>query len=338
MPSEHANPGPIMQLATGYWSSATFLAACELGVFGLLSSAALPASEIAAQLGADPRATEMLLDACVGLNLLVKDSSPLPAYSDTPETAAFLTPGRPGFLGEAIGWSADQFAAWGRLAESVRTGAPAAAPALHLGEEPEQTRRFVLGMHRRAMGVAQGLVHLLDFDGISKLLDIGGGSGAYGMLLARKYPAMKVTVLDLPAIVAISAELIAEAGASDRVQVRPADAVTGDYGESDVDGVLFSGVLHQMAPPTVRRMLAGAHRALITGGRIVISDMMLEADKTRPVFSTLFSLQMLLTSEAGAVFSADECADWLRAAGFVEVAIRPCPPPLPYTIVTGRKS
>jgi ubiquinone/menaquinone biosynthesis C-methylase UbiE len=337
MADNRPDPTQIMELATGYWASAALLAANELNVFGALGEGSRTAEEVAEACGASVRAASMLLDACVGLGLLVKSTDDAEAqYANASASAAFLVPGRPGYLGNALRWSADQFALWGNLAESVRRNTPATDPEKHLGEDPEQTRNFVLGMHNRALGVARGVVPFLDLSGTETLLDVGGGPGTYATLLAQKYPGLQVTVLDLPEVAAIARELIAEAGMSERVQTLPGNAVTGDYGINAYDAVLFSGVLHQMAPDTIRQMLHKARRALKPGGRVIISDIMLEPGKNGPPFATLFSLQMLLSSNEGAVFSAEECASWLAEAGFAQATARRLPPPLPYYVVTGR--
>jgi ubiquinone/menaquinone biosynthesis C-methylase UbiE len=337
MAENRPDPGQIMQLATGYWASAALLAANDLRVFGALAEGPRTVEEIVAACHAPVRSMAMLLDACAGLGLLTKDTSGDTArYANTPAAAAFLVPGGPGYLGDALRWSADQFALWGQLPGAVRLDAPPIEPARHLGGDPEQTRTFVLGMHNRARGVARGVVPFLDLSGVRTLLDVGGGPGTYATLLAQKYPNLRVTVLDLPHIVAIAAELVAEAGMSERVQMLPRDATQEDYGDAAFDAVLFSGVLHQMAPGTIRQMLQKARRALKPGGRILISDIMLDPAKTSPPFATLFSLQMLLTSEEGAVFSAEECADWLVEAGFADVATQHLPPPLPYCVASGR--
>ena len=86
-----------------------------------------------------------------------------------------------------------------------------------------------------------------------------------------------------------------------------------------------------------KKLFAKAHTALQPGGKLVVSDIMLDATKTQPTFATLFSLQMLLTSEHGAVFSAAACLEWLEQAGFASVQAQTLPPPLPYVVVTGRK-
>jgi SAM-dependent methyltransferase len=322
------DPTPLYQLATGYWPSATLLAANDLGVFPAIANGAGTAAEIAGAIQADARATEILLDACVGLQLLTKTGA---RYQLTPAAADFLIPSSARYLGAALRWSADQYAAWGKLAAAVRTGHPAVDPAQHLGADPAQTRAFVLGMHQRAQGIARGVVPFLDFSGCRHLLDVGGGPGTYAGLLAQKYPDLRVTVLDLPGIVAVARELIH----SPAVTTQAGDATTGEYGVAQYDAVLFSGVLHQMNPATIQRMLAGARRALRPGGRVIVSDMMLDATKTQPGFSTLFSLQMFLTTTGGAVFAANECVAWLTAAGFTGVRTQTLPPPLPYTVISG---
>ena len=328
------DPSAIMQLATGYWASAVLLAANELGVFKALVHGAQPAPDIADGLRVDAQALARLLDACCGLNLLAKqgDNYILPSVS-----AAYLVPGEPAYLGNALRWARDQYSGWGRLADSVRTGSPAVEPEKHLGGDPAETRTFVLGMHDRAMGVARGVVRHLDLEGCDNLLDVGGGPGTYSILLAGHYPNLRATVLDLPGVIAVADELIAEQGLQDRVDTRAGDATFGDYGENRYDAILFSGVLHQMAPATIERMFAAAHRALKSGGRVLVSDIMADATKTQPVFAALFSLQMLLSSREGGVFAVESCEAWLEEAGFHSVTVERIPPPLPYTVVTARK-
>ena len=89
---------------------------------------------------------------------------------------------------------------------------------------------------------------------------------------------------------------------------------------------------------TIRTMFRGAWQAVNAGGRVVVSDLMLDPSKTRPPFSSLFSLQMLLTTDHGAVFSAAECVTWLHEAGFRDITTTQLPPPLPYTVIVARRS
>jgi len=327
------DPSALHQLATGYWASAVLLSANDLGVFAALPDGDATADELAASLKLDRRATALLLDACVALSLLVKGGE---RYRLAPG-ADFLVPGRPGCLAGAFRWLAEQFALWGRLSDAVRGGGPVTRPELHLGDDPDRTRAFVLAMHERAAATAPAVVPALDLAGCRSLLDVGGGPGTYAALLAVAYPDLRVAVLDLPGVSAVARELLAASPARDRIELVPADATQGRYGTACHDAVLFSGVLHQFGPDAIRAMLAGAHRTLRPGGRVFVCDLMLDATRTWPAFSALFSLQMLLTSRDGAAFAADDCVAWLAEAGFTPVEVVPLPPGLPYTLLRATK-
>jgi precorrin-6B methylase 2 len=329
-----------MQLATGYWNSAVLLSANELNLFSLLAEGPLPVAQIAIRLQCDPHSLVRLLDACVGMGLLTREERPSqPVYANTQTGAAFLVQGQPGYLGEALRWSAAQYAAWGDLTTAVRNNAPVQPASLHLGGDPQATRTFVLGMHNRALATAHGVLPYLDFAQTHKLLDVGGGPATYAVLLAQKYPQLQIIVLDLPEVIAIAQELIQQAGGEHaaRIHTRAGNATTEGYGSEEFDGVLFSGVLHQMDTKTIADMLRRAWQALRPGGRVVISDIMLESTKTQPVFAALFSLQMLLTSEGDGVFAASECVEWLEQAGYGDISEQRLPPPLPYTVIEASK-
>jgi SAM-dependent methyltransferase len=321
-----------MQLATGYWASAALLAANRVGVFGALADGAKSLSEIVAATGTTERGLRPLLESVIGLGFVTFEGG---AYSIAPAAAAFLVPGRPGSLASGLEWSFQQMPAWANLAEAVKSGSPAVPPKDMLGGDPEQTRTFVSAMRERAMGPAHGVAGFLPMEGVQSLLDVGGGPGAYAAVLARRNPTLQVTILDLPDIVEAAKPWVAEQGLAERVQFIPGDATGGEYGEGQYDAALLSGVLHRMSPETCQRMIAGAAKALRPGGRVMVVDMMLSDDRSGPLFSALFSLQMLLTTEEGAVFAKGECADWMRSAGLTEVESKDLPQPLPYSLVTG---
>jgi hypothetical protein len=72
------------------------------------------------------------------------------------------------------------------------------------------------------------------------------------------------------------------------------------------------------SPEENRQLLARAYQALAPHGRLVISDFILDADKTAPRFAALFALNMLVGTRAGASYSEPEYDAWLKEAGFGE--------------------
>lgn len=328
----------LMRLTTACWESAVLATACELDLFDVLEEGARTAEEVAMQARADRRATRMLLEACTALGLLTRHTDgDVPRYASAPLAARYLTRSSPTCMLDAVRWALAQYPIWGQLTQSVRSGQPAVSPQGHLGGDPERTRAFVMAMHQRALGMARGIVPFLPMDGVQELLDAGGGSGALACLLAEQYPSLRVTVLDLPPVVAIADTLIAQRGLSDRVRTRAGDATQEDYGVNAFDAVLFFGVLHQMAPETIQILLERAGRALRPGGQVLICDLMTDDAGDHPPLVALFALQMLLTSHRGDVFSVHDAARWLEQAGFERIAGQALPPPLPYTLLRAQR-
>jgi ubiquinone/menaquinone biosynthesis C-methylase UbiE len=326
--------GAIVEMASAYYASATLFAALECGVFERLAQTpGAGATELAAASGADERGLRLLLDACAALGLLVKEGE---VYFNSPAAAQALVPGAPQDLTGAIRYNQDVYPAWGRLAALARTGLPVEAPERHLGADPERTRRFVLAMHGRALGIGRAVVPMLDLSGVRRLLDVGGGPGTFSVLMARAVPELECTVLDLPPVAAVAAELIAEAGLSRRVRT-----LAGDYHKTPFppaqDAVVFFGVLHQEPPAAIRALLRRAAAALKPGGHVHVLDMMTDASRTRPLFPALFALNMALTARHGWVFADRELAGWLTEAGFVDCRTAPAPPPMPHTLMSARK-
>jgi len=327
------DPGPIFQMATGYWASQTFLTANRIGLFETLAGGPLTVEGVAARLATAPRATRLLMNACAALGLLHRDGA---QYSNSPSAAAFLVPGSPGYLGDSLLYADDLYRTWADLETAVRSGAPPAPPEAILGDDPIKTRHFVRGMHHRAIGVGRALVEMLDLTGRRRLLDVGGGPGTYSCLLAGRFPELRCTVLDLPPVVTIAREIIAALSAADRV-----DTLAGDFHDTDFpadnDVVLISGLLHRESEDGCREAFRRAGAALRPGGLLVVSDVMTDEGGDAPPFATLFGLNMLLTSTDGGVHSHAGCQRWMAEAGFQQVTARPFPPPMPHWVVTGTR-
>jgi len=322
-------------MASAFYESCVLFAASDLGLFDKLAGLGeADARTMAKACGLDPRGARLLLDACVALELLAKDED---RYRNSPATAAFLVSGSPADLSGAIRYNRDVYGAWGKLAELARTGRPVEPPELHLGKDPERTRTFVLAMHGRAMGIGQAVIPHLDLAGRKSVLDVGGGPGTYSILIARAFPEVTCTVLDLREVVRIAQEIISQAGLGDKVRT-----LAGDYHNllfpADQDAVIFFGVLHQENPDSIRDLLRRAHQALVPGGVVYILDMMTDASHTRPKFSALFALNMALTTPHGWVFSEDELRAWLEEAGFSGFNCRPLPPPMPHWLALAKKA
>jgi hypothetical protein len=68
-----------------------------------------------------------------------------------------------------------------------------------------------------------------------------------------------------------------------------------------------------------RDIFRRAHQALAPNGRLVVQDFILNSEKTGPQQAALFSLNMLVNTDAGASYSEFEYTHWMKAAGLTEV-------------------
>lgn len=327
------DPSLIVRLSTAYWESQTLLTANRLRLFDLLADGARSSDEVAAGLCLDPRSTALFLRACVGLGFLAESAG---RFENAPVAAMFLVTRSPAFMGNVIRYSDQLYTAWGGLEEALRSGRPALPAAVYLGDDPARTRGFVQAMHERALGIARALVGLLDLQGRRAMLDVGGGPGTYSVLLTERFPGLRAEVLELPGVAAVARELVAAAGASDRVTLRDGDYHSADFG-SGKDVVLMSGMFHRESEQACRSLIARAAACLDSGGLLVVSDVFTDEGGSHPSFAAMFGLNMMLTAPDGGVHADADVKRWMADSGFRDLRMVALPPPMPHRVVLGVK-
>jgi 3-hydroxy-5-methyl-1-naphthoate 3-O-methyltransferase len=154
-----------------------------------------------------------------------------------------------------------------------------------------------------------------------RLLDIGGGSGVYAIAVTRAFPLARATVLEASPVDGIARRTISAAGLDGRIDVVTADMFT-DAWPADHDTHLFSNVLHDWNEADCRRLLAKSVAALPDGGRLLIHDMLLDDDKSGPLWAAEYSV-LLTTVTQGRLYSAAEIGGWLAELGLVIMAQAP---------------
>jgi hypothetical protein len=328
------NPSPIIEMATAYWQSATLLAGVRLNVFDHLAKSAQNIKDLSEKLQTTEVAVDTLMTGLRSLGLVEKNGD---VYQNSPLSQAFLVPGQPQFIGTALLYNADVYPLWGQLSEVILKGDVTKAPELYLGEDEGKTRRFVQGMHDRALGVGRAVAQVIDFSQSSYLADFGGGPGTYSALLTQKHPNLKADVLDLPAVVKVASEIVEKMGSKERVTCLAFDYYQDLLSKHKYDAVLISGVLHREQPAQVQAIFKDVADALPVGGVLYISDVMLNDDRSGPIFSAMFALNMRILSHDGRCHSVQEQREWLSAVGLEVEAVHQLPAPINYTVIRAIK-
>ncbi len=306
-------PDDLARMVRGYQESRIMLTAIELDVFTAVGGGATGAT-VAQRCGTDRRATELLLNALVALGALRLAGD---RYANTPATAQSLVAGAPDDARIALRHNLSLWTTWSSLTEAVRAGHTALRPEMR-DRDDDWTVPFIAAMHRGAAERAPLVVEAVGAERVGRMLDVGGGSGAYAIAFAQANPKLTAVVLDLPTVLPITESHVGDAGLAQRVTTRAGDLRRDDLG-SDFDLVFLSSICHMLGPDGNRELLARCARALAPGGRVVSQDFILEPERTAPRQAVLFAVNMLVGTEAGSTYTEAEYASWMSAAGLAEV-------------------
>ena len=298
--------------------SAALAAAVRLGLFDALAPGALPLERLAERIGVANRPLGHLVRALVAMQLLVEGPGGIELSA---EAATELVKDEPGSLCGLIDLEVENFLTPGLILEAILRDAPSvyggADPwEAHRGD-PERARAFTAAMHAISLRPGEALAERLDFARGGRLLDLGGGSGALSIALARRWPELRCTLVDLPEVCSLAEQYVAAAGLERRVETLAADFF--DDPLPLADWVLLSQILHDWSPRRGEALLRQVRGLLRPGGRVLVHEKLVEDDGRGPLANALVDLDMLVWTE-GQQYSPRSLARLLRRSGFEVVS------------------
>jgi SAM-dependent methyltransferase len=306
-------PDSILAMARSFVKSRIVLSAAELGLFDILARSPRSAADLAADIGADPRALAMLLDALAAIGLLAKSDD---RYRCEDSVSNLLSRGGAESVVPMLLHSAHMWRTWSRLTEIV--GGPVLSERAESDEA--RTRAFIGAMNVIGSRAAPEFVASVDVGGARRLLDVGGGSGIYTRAFLERAPEMCATIFDRPSVLPITRGFMEHAGLLDRVGL-----VAGDFTQDDLppghDLAFVSAIIHQNSPEENVALFRKVYAALVPGGRILVRDHVMSEDRLHPESGALFAINMLVATADGGTFTFAEIKAWLEEVGFVDVRL-----------------
>jgi len=319
----------VLDLLDAHFTSTALGAALEMGLFRLLAERPLHPAGVAQALGIPVGRCNFWLQILSRAGLIE-------------ETAAGYQPSAIALSAILGAYTAET---WALLAEEARERLPglrdlplrirqagstwaASGPTpkdyvARMADDPERARRFTRMLREIHTPLAEEIERSLDLAGVSRLMDLGGGSGVVSLSLARRRPGLTAVVVDVASVCAAGREIAAEESLEERVRYHPADFLRDDLPGG------FDMVLECDVNVFSQDLFRKVHAALLPGGRFVIVDQLSPAPGIAPAswLHWAFERSLIDPGFTGPPTAAEVRA-LLQAAGFrvlSETTLSPIP-------------
>ncbi len=250
--------------------------------------------------------------------MIEQDSSDLyrPALPDLAQLTMWITP-------------------WGQLTQAICDDQPARAGDTPGGAEtlyPEVVAHLGAWFAPAAERAADHLIARGQ-----RVLDLGAGAAPWSLALAARTPDMRVTAVDVPAVLAVTRQVVATSGYDAQFDYLSGDLFTIELGCSAYDLAIAGNLCHLFDEATNRRLLGRLFDVLRPGGTVAIVDALPNErlDGPRPV--VLYALGLLLRTNLGQVYPFSTYVGWLREVGYEAVERNELSEALPISLITARR-
>lgn len=312
----------MMEMIAGYWITQIVHGAAVAGYADHLHEGSATAEALSARARMEPAAVLRHLRACASLGLVTFNGE---TFATTPLLDTLRREHPQSMRGFALSQPAPgHWQPWGRFIDALRTGTHQTEATLGAGifdyykHHPAEADAFTEAMEGLTMVLAREAAQVIDTGGISRVVDVGGASGALLAPLLEANPELKGTLFDLPNVIEGQAFTNIPAPIRNRM-----DKVGGDFFQSvpEADLYLLKFILHDWDDDECVAILRNCRKAIAPGGRIAIIELVL-GEIGDPGFAPLMDLNMLVMT-GGRERSFAEYAALLARAGFGEAALTP---------------
>ena len=315
-PGTQITPGQVMEQAFAFARTHIVRSAVELELFTHIGRGRHTVAELVKATGASERGIRILLNALVGIGMLQKAHD---RYALTDVSRAFLVKDSPGYIGGFLMFTPQVEKAYEDLTTVVRTGRPPVDDIHGTSEQGEFFSHFVDSLYNLNQPGAEAAARAVFKEQGHGLhvLDIGAGSGVWGLAFARFDPQTRVTFADWPKVLdRVTRPFVAQHRVENQVEYLEGDFHNVDFGEEKYDVATIGHICHGEGVDGTRKLFARVKRALKPGGSVVIGEFVADEERAHNTLALIFAVNMLVHTETGDSFTFSELRQWLEEAGF----------------------
>ena len=309
----------LFDVVQGFVQSQVLMAVVELGLLPRLRGGPQSAESLGRSLGIAPERLQVLLQAAAALGFLRRKRSG--EYALARKGAALMgVPGLEAMIRHHKAFYADLADPVTLLKGPERTELSEFWPYVFgargaIDHGVAATYSDLMSQSQRL--VAEDTLRAVSFKGISRLMDVGGGTGAFLEAVGKACPGLQMTLFDLPQVTPGATARFEAAGMAERVSIQPG-SFRDDLLPEGADAISLIRVLYDHADATVRDLLAAVYEVLPAGGRLIISEPMGGGgtpDRAGDVYFAFYTMAM----QTGRARSADEIGAMCKDAGFANI-------------------
>ncbi len=317
MSNKRVDTTRLQAMSRAYTESAILWAALDLNLFSAVAQGANDDQAVAEAIGVSRLNAERLVVCCLSLGLLEQGEGGL---RNPPDVARYLDESEPTFAGPWMTFTRRDVPGWFAIADKMTGGQEPSLLGMYDDMTVESARKYHQATYSIGMGAGRRFARQVDLTGRTRMLDLGGGSGAYSINVVQAYPEMTAVVLDLPPVVEVTKEFLESNNVADRVTTIGGDFTKTNF-PTDCDVIVMASNLPIYDSAVIASIVAKAHAALLPGGEMHLIGEMLTEDRTGPVDAAMWGMNELLCGGRGRAHTTSECVEYFEQAGFGQVAL-----------------
>ncbi len=325
----------LFDLVAGFVHSQVLFAVVELDLLSELLDAPHTVAQLAQRHRIDPQRMEALLRAATALGLLEQSAEGY--QTGRLGAAATGVPGLADMIRHHAVFYRDMADPLALLRGEAETELANFWPYVFGAQGP--VNADVAARYSELMAESQGLVaeetlRAVRFEGIRRLMDVGGGTGAFLTAVGKAKSEPELVLFDLPEVAPGARARFEAAGLTPRVTIVPG-SFRDDALPEGADAVSLVRVLYDHSDATVAKLLKAVRAALPPGGRLIVSEPMIgakEPERAGDVYFAFYCMAM----RTGRARAPGEIARLLADAGFESINCRKTSRPFVTSVVEAR--
>lgn len=307
----------LQTMSRAFIESAALFSAIDLGLFTSISHGNNTVASFATEAGISELNSErlMVMAASSGLIMWVDDH-----YENADDVQRYLVEGEKGYAGAWLTFTRPGWKGWGELTRKLQNPEPPTVIGSYESMTVDDARTYHEATSSIGFGAGRRFVKQVDLSRRRKLMDLGGGSGAYSIVAAQNHPQLSAVVFDLPPVVEVTKGFIKDNGVEDRVSTRGGDFTIDSFPE-DCDVAIMASNLPQYNREIISLVIKKAFDALLPGGEMHLIGEMLDDDHSGPLDAAIWGLFEVMSNSTGLAHTRADCVSYFERAGFTDIQV-----------------